>query len=144
MDNKGKAEAFHKIFFPPKPAESTVPVDFNYPEPLLSPDTITKDQIIRHIKALSSYKASGPNEIPNILLQEAMELIVDYLDHIYQVIICLGLYVDSWRDFTTVVIWKPGKPDYGIPKAYCPIALLCTMAKLLTSIVAADISNMVE
>ena len=43
-----------------------------------------------------------------------------------------------------VVIRKPGKPDYGIPKAYHPIALLCTMAKLLISIVAADISNMVE
>ena len=43
-----------------------------------------------------------------------------------------------------VVIWKPGMPDYGIPKAYRPIALLCTMAKLLTSIVAADMSNMIE
>ena len=43
-----------------------------------------------------------------------------------------------------MVIWKPGKPDYGIPKAYRPIALLNTMAKLLTSIVAADISNMIE
>ena len=45
MANKGKVEAFYKIFFPPKPAEYTVPVDFNYPEPLPLPDTITKDQI---------------------------------------------------------------------------------------------------
>ena len=91
MDNKGKVEAFH-IFFPLKPAESTVPVDFNYPEPLLPPDTITKDQIAQHIKALSPYKASGPNEIPNIVLQEATEHIMDYLDHIYQAIIQLELY----------------------------------------------------
>ena len=87
MDNKAKAEAFHKIFFPPKPAESTVPVDVIYPEPLPPPDTITKDQIAQHIKALSPYKVSGPDEIPNIVLQEAMEHIVDYLAHIYWAII---------------------------------------------------------
>ena len=81
--NEGKAKAFHKIFFPSKPAESLVPEDFNYPEPLPSPDTITKEQITRHIKALSPYKASGPDDIPNIILQESAEIIVDYLDHIF-------------------------------------------------------------
>ena len=64
MANKGKAEAFHNIFFPPKPAKSSVPEDFNYPEPLPLSDTITKEQITQHIKALSLYKVSGPDEIP--------------------------------------------------------------------------------
>ena len=86
-DNKGKAEAFHKIFFPLKPAESSVPVEFNYPEPLPPPDTITKEQIIRHIKALSPHKASGPDEIPNIVLQETVKIIVEYLDHVFRAII---------------------------------------------------------
>ena len=86
-DNEGKVEAFHKIFFPPKPAESSVPAEFNYPEPLPPPDTITKEQIIRHIKALSPYKASGPDQIPNIVLQETAEIIVVYLDHVFRAII---------------------------------------------------------
>ena len=87
MANEGKAAAFYKIFFPPKPAESSVPAEFIYPEPLLPPNTITKEQIIRHIKALSPYKASGPDKIPNIVLQESAEIIVEYLNHICWAII---------------------------------------------------------
>lgn len=36
----------------------------------------------------------------------------------------------------TVVLCKPGKPCYDTPKAYRPIALLNTMGKVLTAIVA--------
>jgi len=39
---------------------------------------------------------------------------------------------------------KPGKLNYKVPKAYHPIALLCTIPKVLTAIVAEDISHMVE
>lgn len=35
-----------------------------------------------------------------------------------------------------VVLCKPGKLDYSIPKAYHPIALINTMGKLLTAVVA--------
>ena len=44
----------------------------------------------------------------------------------------------------TIVLCKPGKLDYEIPKAYHPITLLCTMAKVLTAIVAEDVSQLVE
>lgn len=37
---------------------------------------------------------------------------------------------------TTVVLQKPGKPCYNTPKAYQPIALLNTMSKVLTAIMA--------
>lgn len=81
--NKGKAEVLHKVFFPPKPMESTVPVGYQYPVPLPPPDIISKDQIRRHVRALSLYKASGPDGIPNIVLQKAIDIIKDYLDYIY-------------------------------------------------------------
>ena len=51
---------------------------------------------------------------------------------------------DNWREFVTVVLWKPGKPNYQVAKAYRPIALLCTLAKVITAIVANDISYLVE
>jgi hypothetical protein len=35
-----------------------------------------------------------------------------------------------------VVINKPDKPNYSIPKAYCPISLLECMGKLLKKIIA--------
>jgi len=42
------------------------------------------------------------------------------------------------------VLRKPGKPRYDIPKAYHPIALLNTMAKLLMSIVVEEVSYLTE
>lgn len=43
-----------------------------------------------------------------------------------------------------VVLRKPGKPSYEVPKAYRPIALISTMAKVLTLIVAENLSQLVE
>ena len=54
------------------------------------------------------------------------------------------LYYNQWREFTTVVLRKPGKPNYETPKAYWPITLISTMAKVLTSIVAESLSQIAE
>jgi Reverse transcriptase (RNA-dependent DNA polymerase) len=105
---------------------------------------IGKTQIRRHVKALSPYKASSPDGILNVVLQKTLEYIKDYMEALFQAIIRLGIYVDSWREFTTVVLRKPGKPSYKVSKAHWPIALLCTMGKVLTAIVAEDISYLVE
>ena len=142
--NGEKAEVFHKVFFPPKPTLSSVPEDFQYPNPLPAPPVIDKARIRKHILALSAYKASGPDGIPNVVLQKTVDRLENYLEPIFQAVIRLGTYVDSWRDFITVVLRKPGKPNYEIPKAHRPIALLCTMAKVLTAIVAEDILYLVE
>jgi hypothetical protein len=53
-------------------------------------------------------------------------------------------FYDPWSEFTTVVLRKPDKPDYEAPKAYRPIALISTMAKVLTAIVVENISQLVE
>ncbi|KAF8655068.1 hypothetical protein AX14_008208 [Amanita brunnescens Koide BX004] len=51
--------------------------------------------------------------------------------------VCLtGIWPSCFKDSISVIIPKPNKPDYSIPKAYCPIALLNTMGKLLTKILA--------
>jgi hypothetical protein len=79
-----------------------------------------------------------------MVLQKTLEYIKDYMEVIFQAIIRLRIYVDSWREFTTVVLRKPGKPSYEVPKAHQPIALLCIMAKVLMAIVAEDILYLVE
>ena len=43
-----------------------------------------------------------------------------------------------------MILQKPGKPDYSVPKAYCPIALLNTTAKLLSAIVVDHTSYILE
>ncbi|KAF8645572.1 hypothetical protein AX14_009209, partial [Amanita brunnescens Koide BX004] len=47
-----------------------------------------------------------------------------------------GTWPLHFKESTSVIIPKPNKPDYTIPKAYRPIALLNTLGKLLTKILA--------
>src|SRR6266481_9276318 len=56
----------------------------------------------------------------------------------------LGVYYGQWKEIITCVLRKPGKPRYDIPKAYRPISLLNTIAKLATSIVAEELSHIVK
>ncbi|KAF8836314.1 hypothetical protein BDN67DRAFT_884633, partial [Paxillus ammoniavirescens] len=53
-------------------------------------------------------------------------------------------YYHPWREFTTVVLRKPGKPDYTVTKAFRSIALQNTTGKPLTSIVADQLSYLLE
>jgi len=142
--NEGKTTALARSFFPPKPLATSVPENYEYPEPLPDPPQITKEQIQEQIKRLLPYKASSPDGIPNIVLQRSMDIIEEYLLHIYRATLTLQTYVDSWREFTTVVLRKPSKPDYEIAKAYRPIVLLSTMSKILTAIIADEIGRTVE
>ena len=54
------------------------------------------------------------------------------------------LQYKPWKSFTTVVLRKPGKPRYNVPKAYRLIALLNTMWKLMSAIVAEQITFIME
>ena len=67
-----------------------------------------------------------------------------YLLHIFHAMFKLWTYFRQWREITTCVLQKPGKPCYDIPKAYRPIALLNSIAKLATSVVAEELSHLVE
>src|SRR6266481_2949542 len=56
----------------------------------------------------------------------------------------IGVYYSQWKEIITCVLRKPGKPCYDIPKAYRPIALLNTISKLATSIIAEELSHIVK
>ncbi|KIJ98004.1 hypothetical protein K443DRAFT_104713, partial [Laccaria amethystina LaAM-08-1] len=142
--NEGKARALAHLFFPKKPDVSRVPENYEYPEPLPQPPPITPEQIIRQIKRLSPFKTCGPDEIPNVVLQKCLGQLLDHLVHLFRGVFMLRTYFQGWREFTTAVLRKPSKPCYEVPKAYRPIALLCTIPKVLTAIVAEDIAHLVE
>ena len=144
-DNEDKAKVFAKTFFPPpseRQAEDEPPQV--YPDPLPDPPPPSKSQIEGDIRRLHPYKALGPDGIPNIVLQKCFDIIANHLIFIYKAILDLEEYYSPWREFTTVVLRKPDKPNYELPKAYRPIALISTMAKVLTALVAESLSNIIE
>ena len=131
-------------FFPPPPATSSVPPNYRYPKPVAYKAEITKEQIFRVIGKLSPYKTPGPDGIPNIVFKQCSEILVDHLYYIYNASLQDGLYFPSWLESLTAVIRKPGRQTYDVAKSYRPIALLNTIAKIFTALVAEDITTLAE
>ena len=143
--NTEKSKALAKCFFPSKPSilhpQTHTPVQQDVDIEALS---ITREQVLKQLRRLKPYKAPGPDGIPNVVLTKCADIIADRLFSIYNAMLELDLHYEPWKHFTTVVLRKPGKPRYDLPKAYRPIALLNTMAKVATAIVADHISHLTE
>ena len=134
-----------ETFFPRKPANTVIEAGQNeYPPPACKTHKISKEQIRRQLKRLKPYKAPGPDGIPNIVLTQCADLLVDRLWYIYNAILVKEIYYSPWKHSITVVLRKPGKPRYDTPKAYRPIALLNTLGKLLTAIIAEQLTYYAE
>lgn len=144
ITNDEKSQILAKSFFPLPPANSSIPPDATYPDPIGPLPYITADQIKRAIGKLSGYKAPGPDEICNIIFKECSNTLISYLQHLFNAVFSHHTYYQPWRKFTTVVLRKPGKPNYSVPKAYRPIALLNTTGKLLTAVVADQLTHILE
>jgi hypothetical protein len=124
--NKEKSVVLAKSFFLAKPQEEPQPT-VKYPKACKGAGKVIRQQIQVQLKSIKPYKAPGPDGIPNITLSKCANLIVDRLFHIYEAMLERKLLYKLWKVYTTVMLRKPGKPRYDIPKAYRPIALLNTM-----------------
>jgi ribonuclease HI len=142
--NQEKSVMIAESFFPLPPNVDSVPTDIEYPDPIAPHSPITSTQISRAIAKLSGYKAPGPDGICNIVFKQCGDILSPYLVHLFNAVFTHKTYYDPWRSFTTVVLRKPGKPDYTVPKAYRPIALLNSTPKLLTAIVAEELTFLLE
>jgi len=143
MSNEEKSKALANSFFPPPPQSPIIPSTC-YPKPANIFRFFTRHQIKKAANKLEGYKAPGPDGIPNIVLKKCIDILVDRLYYIYRAIFELDIYPDEWRESITVMLRKPGKPSYEEPKAYRPIALLNTLGKLFSSIMADNLSHYCE
>ena len=98
-------------------------------------------QLRRCITRLCPFKAPGEDGIPNTIIKESMEVIAEYLLEIYWATFSLNTYSDRWRVWDTIVLQKP---RYDVSKAHRPIALMNTLRKLLSALVAEDLTHMCD
>ncbi|GJE99136.1 hypothetical protein PsYK624_153830 [Phanerochaete sordida] len=63
---------------------------------------------------------------------------------LFEVCVRLGMFPWLFKEFRTVVIPKPHKPDYTVPKAYRPIVLLNCLGKLFEKILARQMQALAQ
>jgi len=142
--NEDKSRVLCKVFFPRPVQVDLVRETDEYPPPKFSYVPVTNMQIAHAILQLGPYKAPGADGIPNVFLIKCADLLIPHLGPIYCATFSLETYPDQWKDSVTVMLRKPAKPDYTVPSAHRPIALINTLTKVLSACVAEDLVHMVE
>ena len=86
----------------------------------------------------SDSSSPGPDRITWRILKKATWIngAIEGLASLFSCAVESGVWPDWFKSSECVIIPKPSKPNYTIPKAYHPISLLNTVGKLLTKIIA--------
>ena len=92
------------------------------------------------IATSSPRKAPGPDRIRFAIIQRAYKAYPAIFNSTYRVLFNIGHHPKCWKNAVGVILPKPGKDDYSVPKAYRVIALLCCLGKVLEKIVATRLS----
>ena len=112
------------------------PLQPDDPPPLPPRDftPITEEEITAAIAPTSNKSTPGSSGIGYALLKWAFQARPDRFVTIFNASISLGYH--PWKDALVVIVPKPHKPNYSLPKAYRPISLLECCGKLLEKIIA--------
>ncbi|KAF8698402.1 hypothetical protein AX14_001136 [Amanita brunnescens Koide BX004] len=99
---------------------------------------ISPKEITDMLKLTSNASAPGPDSLTwyHLKLIASSEDVLTALCALFNGICRQGVWPAWLSESTSVIIPKPKKVDYTIPKAYRPIALLNTVGKLLTKVIA--------
>ena len=132
-------------FFPKTNSNLTPPpVGYRYPPLQWTFQNIADQQIHWAIKRLKPYKASRSGLVTNSVLIHARELLVPHLGPLFQATNTLKYYSQEWSLMEALGLKKPGKSDYTVSSAWCPIVLLDGLARLLNSCQAEEMITRCE
>ncbi|CAA7269043.1 unnamed protein product [Cyclocybe aegerita] len=107
-------------------------------EPVRDWADFSEHELLSALKGCSNSSAPGPDHVTWVHLKE---LLKD--KHVLALFIVLAnacLRVGHWphifKESLSVIVPKPNKPSYSIPKAFRPIVLLITFSKLIKKMIA--------
>ena len=107
-----------------------------------SPQWLLDDELSQLIQGLKSGRVAGVDEIPNDLLKLTKDIILPYLEHLFQACMTMMYYPDQFKEAHTILLKKPQKGNYKIPDNWRPVALLSSVGKLLDGILAHRLSTL--
>ena len=137
-----KCEAFLEAMYPPPP-------EIQINEESLSDESIQWPRVIegetKHaINSSAPRKAPGPDGMSFAIIQRAYKSIPEIFNLVYPDLIENGYHPKIWREGTGIILKKPDKPNYSIPKAYRIITLLNCLGKVAEKIIAVRLSYTAE
>ncbi|KAK1485910.1 zinc knuckle, partial [Colletotrichum abscissum] len=139
-----KAALFKETFFPPPPEANLEDIDNASYSNQIGLPPVSESEVEDAIQEAAPLKAPGPDGVTNLALQVARPWITPHLVRILNQSLRLGYCPQHFRKSTTVVLRKPGKDNYTVPKAYRPIALLNMVGKIMDAVIARRLSYLAE
>ena len=131
-----KADALGERFYPPSNAKlddiNTDKLffrDYSAEQPILTTTATSTEEIQDIIAGSRPDKCPGNDNIPNRVLKAMGSPLVEVLTKLVNACFKLSYFPRQFRHARTIVLRKPGKPDYSDPGAWRPIALLNTLGK---------------
>ena len=100
---------------------------------------ITVQGVTKLLEGLNGGKASGPDELPNLILKNAANKISPFFKIIFDQSLQSGKLPDDWVEANVAPVFK--KEDRHSPANYRPISLTCVCAKLLEHIICKQIMS---
>ena len=100
----------------------------------LSSFTVSAKEVAKLIKALDSTKATGPDNIPVIVLKNISPELSPILAKVFNKCLLQKCFPISWKISSVCPVYK-NSGDRSSPSQYRPISLLSIMSKLLESVI---------
>lgn len=140
-----KARTLRKQFFlPPEEAALADIGQLGSGHETTLTDRISEDEVARIIGALPRDKAPGRSGIPNRAIKMMGRPLARAVTALANGCLDWEYHPDVLKEARTIVLRKPGKPDYGAPKAWRPIALLEVVSKVVEATIAQRLRQMAE
>ena len=126
-----KCNAFYIILFKEPPISEKISLDIlkSYIEKYTWPE-VKDSEIANAIYQSSKNKAPGPDKISFIIIQNAYKNIKNRFNILYKALIKYRYHPIYQKKATGIILKKPNKEDYSIPKAYRIISLLNCLGKI--------------
>lgn len=132
------AEAFAQEFFKAYSQEPPLPNDLKVKsgplcEEVLSDITFTPAEVLKILQSLKTDSASGPDNIPGLILKECAEVIAPVLACLINKSFSSGELPSDWKHAVVTPIYKKG--DKLNPANYRPISLTSIICKCMERLI---------
>jgi 5'-deoxynucleotidase YfbR-like HD superfamily hydrolase len=140
---EAKANTLRNTLFPPPPI--TAPPSWSeYQQDEWDWPDLTASELSKACSMKIKGKTPGPDAITQVIITRAYTAIPDTFFRLYSALIDIGHHPTCWKQATSAILKKPGKPDYSVPKAYRVISLLNCLGKISERVLAQRLAYLAE